>query len=95
MKGAGKSLGLVGLLGGLGGAIVAWLWLWYKEIPVTLAREVIPAGALHGAILAVIAVGASSLVWPSRPLFRWLLLPAVGWVSGWLSFVPLGLSFLT
>ncbi len=38
--------------------------------------------------MAVIAVGFSAWLWPRKPLVRWLSLPGVGWLSGWLSFVP-------
>ena len=54
--------------------------------------HIIPAGVLHGMLLAVIGVGTASLL-RKRPVFlRWLVLPLVGWVAGWLSWVPVQIS---
>ena len=95
MKLTKHALGLVGLLGGVGGATNAWLC--YANLPVpagygSFEWHIIPAGAMHGASLAMIAVGATRLLWDRSVLIRWLGLPVVGWVSGWLSYIPIGLS---
>ena len=49
----------------------------------------ISARALHGALLAIISAGLAVLLWPRQALIRWLALPLVGWVTGWVSSVPI------
>ena len=100
-----KSLGVIGLLGGISGAINAWLCLAKLPVPVDVTINVfnstlfqwhlIPAGFAHGALLAVIAVWFSTLVWSQSALVRWILLPVVGWLSGWISYIPLDFSLVT
>ncbi len=93
-----RALGLIGLLGGLGGAINAWLC--YRHIPMSPAAAkdffefswwIIPAGTVHGAILAIVPIAIVGVVAHQRTLVRWLTLPLAGWLSGWLSYIPLNL----
>jgi hypothetical protein len=87
------SLGQVVLLGGLGGGINAWLC--YVKWPVSAADfdlSVVPAGAGHGAILALVAVGAAMLFARRRLWLRFAPHAAVGWVSGFLSFLVLHIA---
>lgn len=87
------SLGLIGLLGGAGGAINAWLC--YAKLPGLAVREmdfvwaILPAGALHGGLLAVISVGAARLLREQRRRLRWAALPLMGWLSGWIPYAPI------
>jgi len=92
MKNKAQPLGFIGLMGGLGGAVNAWLC--YAKIPVSpgyteFAWHMIPAGAVHGGVLAVVAVGAALLVWDQKPAVQWGALPVVGWLAGWWSWAPL------
>ena len=94
---SGRAFGWIGLLGGIGGAINAWLC--YAKFPVPANKyiddfpwHIIPAGAVHGAILAAISVGFAVLFWERRSLTRWVGLLAIGWLSGYLSYLPLNLS---
>ncbi|SRR5713101_125660 len=83
----------IALLGGLAGAINAWLC--YAGIPVSTNSfkwHVIPAGALHGAVLAVAAAGFASLLIGKALWVRLLAAPLVGWVTGYLSWIPLNRS---
>ncbi len=94
-----KSLGLIGLLGGIGGAINAWLC--YVKFPVPAANSmsfrgvVIPAGAAHGALLALVCIGMGTTLSYSNRLLRWMGPLLVGWVAGWLSYIPLQLFKIT
>lgn len=84
----------LGLLAATGGGINASLWLWYTRIiddPV-IAWHVIPAGAIHGGVLAVVAFSMGRAM-VSRPVALQLVIAlAVGWCTGYLSWLPLGLS---
>ena len=91
-----RSLGLIGLLGGLGGAINAWLCYARLPVPVgevndpmTFAWPVIPLGFVHGSLLALIGIGVAFLLWKQKWFVRLIALPVVGWIAGWLSYIPL------
>ena len=95
MKMSARSLGLIGLLGGVGGAINAWLC--FAKFPIFLIKPadvhnfswpIVPAGIVHGALLGLISVGAVRIVWRQRALIQWVGLPLSGWVAGWFSGVP-------
>lgn len=100
----GRGLALIGLLGGLGGAINAWLC--YAKIPVPVMGLAIfgrsesidfhwyvtLGGAAHGGLLALLSVGFARKFWKHRWLFRWAAWPVVGWLAGWVSCIPLNLS---
>ena len=98
-----RGLGLIGLLGGLGGAINAWLC--YAKLPVPIGGvnidepsamqfhwSVMPGGAAHGALLALIptiaALRLSRMTWPIKVG----AVPIVGWVSGWLSWSAMSVA---
>lgn len=88
-----KSLGLIGVLGGAGGLINGWLC--YVKYPVAVVENetfywpIIPLGAFHGVILAVISVGLACFFW-KRKLFLCLIGLAVsGYLAGWISSIPI------
>jgi hypothetical protein len=82
-------------LGAMGGAVNAALA--FTGVPILggathFEWHIILAGACHGALLAGIA-GATAALLQAQPLWqRWLAAPVVGWVAGWLSWVPMQLS---
>lgn len=90
------SLGQIVCLGGTGGAINAWLCYMQWPVPaadnVDFPLHVIPAGAGHGALLALVAVGAAMLLCQHRLWLRFAALAVVGWLSGFLSWMPLNAS---
>jgi len=98
MKLTMRSLGLIGLLGGVGGAINAWLC--YANLPVAFGDgkgpagfswHIIPLGCAHGALLALTAVGLALLFSKGNLLVRCAGLPISGWLSGWFSLIPIHL----
>lgn len=88
-----KRILVVGAAGAAGGTINGWLCFAGFPLPVREAPGfdwlVVLGGALHGAILALLPVVAAVVVrrWSLR--WRIILAPAVGWISGYLSWVPL------
>lgn len=88
-----ESLLLVALAGGIGGAINAWLCLARLPVPVYDDPEfrwvIVPGGMLHGACLAVIAFIGALATSVLRPLPRLAMVVPIGWVSGYLSWIPL------
>lgn len=93
MRLSDSSLVLATLLGGLGGAINAWMF--YATQPTGTADwlracwSIVPAGALHGAVLAQVGVAMAKLAMGRRWAVRLALLPVTGWLAGWLSFAPI------
>jgi hypothetical protein len=96
-------MGRIGLMGGLGGAINAALC--YFRLPISIPMSptppthaieflwhVIPAGAAHGALLAVGSVGCARLCWNLRFKMKLVGLLLTTWTVGWLSFIPLRVS---
>jgi hypothetical protein len=51
-----------------------------------------PAGCLHGAVLAALALTASSLGRRFRPSARWALALPVAWIVGYAAWIPLHVS---
>lgn len=88
-----KSLGLIGALGGVGGLINGWLC--YAKYPVAVVENetflwpIIPLGALHGTLLAVISVGLACLFWKRRLFLRLIGLAVSGYLAGWISLIPI------
>jgi hypothetical protein len=84
---------VAGCAGALGGAINAWLV--FKRIPAPMKGEpdlgwsLIPAGGLHGAILAILPVASALVVMKRRVLMRILTVVPVGWIAGYLSWIPI------
>jgi len=85
----------VALAGGLGGLINATLCYVDWPVSVTLASfrwHVIPAGFIRGSTLATLSVGAGilgrHLKWP----LRWFVALPIGWIAGYLSWIPLDMS---
>lgn len=84
-----RSLTLIGLLGGLGGAVNAWHCYSIKAFE--FSWPVIPAGFFHGMILAVVSVVGAGLLLRRSWVVRWLGLPVVGWLAGWWAGIALSL----
>lgn len=87
----------IGIASGIGGAVNAWLC--YLGFPVSIMDthfqwHLIPAGMLHGSILALSAVGASIILKKYGTVFRVAATLLVGWLGGYLSWIPLQLSVL-
>lgn len=93
----------LGLLGAIGGGANAWLC--YAQIPVAVGTSsadisngaafkwhVVPAGAFHGAALALIPALAVFLLRGRTLAANLVAAPLVGWLSGYLSWIPLGRS---
>jgi hypothetical protein len=88
-----KMLGAVALLGAGGGAINAWLC--FLRIPVPVHDDpgfswlVVPGGAVHGAVLAIVPVATTLILTRWRVGYRVLVAPAVGWIAGYASWILL------
>ena len=96
-----RSLGLIGLLGGVGGAINAWLcytnihgeppedpdFLW-SIAPILW----ILLGALHGGLLASVSISMTTWLFKRHWFLRIAGFPLTGWLSGWLSCIPIMFS---
>jgi len=54
--------------------------------------QVIPAGAAHGAILGVVGFGVGVRLYGRTVRFRLLAAPLVGWIAGFVSWIPLNQS---
>ena len=83
----------VGLCGAIGGAVNAFLCL--VKIPVDvggLRWHIVPAGAVHGGLLALISAGFAVLCYGRKAWIKAVGLLAAGGISGWLSFISLRLS---
>jgi hypothetical protein len=86
----------VGLLGAAGGAANAWL-CWAKlpapirdgTLEMSFRWLVIPGGAIHGAALAVLGAWAALALARRPAALRLAAAPVVGWVVGYLSWIPL------
>ena len=84
---------LPALCGAAGGAANAFLC--YQKIPVRVenfAWHIVPAGALHGAVLALIAVGLASKFYSALSFRWWLGFLLAGYAAGWLSWIPISFS---
>ncbi|MCM8794958.1 MAG: hypothetical protein NC819_04060 [Candidatus Omnitrophica bacterium] len=82
----------VGIFGALGG-IINGLLCFLRIPPVAEGSgyfdwRIVPAAMCHGSLLAVCSVGFSVLFLKKKELFRWIVIPAVGWISSWISFIP-------
>lgn len=86
----------VAICGALGGGTNAWLCFARVPVPVkdnpTFGWHLIPAGAIHGAVLAVVAFGLGVLL--SRRTLRARLAAALplAWLAGFASWIPLNRS---
>jgi hypothetical protein len=84
----------VGLCGALGGATNAWLC--YAQIPVALEQDfrwhVVPAGAIHGGLLALSAFGLGMLLLKQTLGVRLVAAPLIAWTAGFVSWMPLNAS---
>lgn len=86
----------VGLCGALGGAINAWLC--YARLPVAVsdnphfAWHVVPAGAVHGGMLAVVAFAVGGAFSTRRVRARLAVALPLAWIAGFVSWIPLNRS---
>jgi hypothetical protein len=82
--------------GGLGGGLNATLCVLGWPVPVASASfrwHLIPAGAAHGALLALAAIAGVAASWRTgHSLRRWFAVPIVGWVGGYASWIPMEMS---
>jgi len=90
----------MGAAGGAGGLVnAAMCWALHVPRGVHAARwHVVPAGFVHGAVLAVVPVVAAALANRLRGSARWLRWPvaiAAGAVAGYLAWVPVEMSFFS
>ena len=78
-------------MGGVGGAVNAWLCYakFYPRTDLSFSWPVIPAGACHGALLAILALGSGAFLSRRSLLLTLVRLPVIGWIAGWLSWIPL------
>lgn len=94
-----SSLLTVAGLGGCGGAVNAF-WC-YAKFPVGIsggmdfAWTIIPAGAAHGALLALCVMAGVILLQRRPRTLQWLGILLAGWLTGWLSFIPIHLYILS
>ena len=97
MKLSLRSLSLIGLLGGLGGAINAWGCYARFPVPVVQYKDftwhVIPVGAYHGFVLAVVTIGCAAFFLERGWVGRFVGLILTGWLCGWLSWIPIAIYF--
>jgi hypothetical protein len=85
----------VALAGGLGGAVNATLC--YFEWPTGISNadfhwHIIPTGFLHGSVLALLAFVAGVNARQLKALKRWALALPVGWLAGYIAWIPLHMS---
>ena len=84
------------LTAAVGGAANAWLCYARLPVPVnddpTFAWHVVPAGAVHGAILATVAHRVGVALRPRSLHMRAAVAMPLGWVAGVLSWIPLNVS---
>jgi hypothetical protein len=84
---------MVASLGAAGGAVNAWLCVSRIPEPVhdspTFEWVTVPAGAVHGAILGLVPVLGVFMTSEWRLIYRFLLALPVGWLAGYLSWIPL------
>lgn len=85
----------VALAGGLGGLVNATLLLagWPVEVEnAGFEWHIVPAGFLHGSILALAALVSAPRARMLQPVLRlpWIVLG--GWVAGYLSMIPIRMS---
>jgi hypothetical protein len=91
-----RATGVVAACGGLGGATNALLC--YAEIPTAVKDSpefhwhVIPAGAIHGAVLAALAFGVALLLSSQTVPRRLAAGVPVAWLAGFASWIPLNRS---
>lgn len=57
-----------------------------------LAWHIVPAGALHGALLACLSLACAWWLLPRGAAARWTLAPAGGYLIGYATYLPLALS---
>lgn len=87
----GSLLWRTGLFGGFGGALnAAHCWVTLPDCK--FAWHIVPAGAAHGALLALIAAIFSALFYERALAARLAVLPLMGWLAGCISFAVLNLS---
>src|SRR5512139_1187928 len=84
---------LLALLGASAGAINGLLcWAQVPEPVLDNQRfgwVVVPAGAIHGAVLVLVPVLLASGLAACWLTFRLLMTPLVGWLAGYASWIPL------
>ena len=89
----------VALAGGAGGAVNATLCYLKLPVPVqesaqaaTFDWHIIPAGFVHGALLALVAMAAFQAAKGRSRALAWSATPVVAWLAGYVSWIPLAIS---
>jgi hypothetical protein len=86
----------VGLAAVAGAANAAACWLqWPAAVPDSgdvFRWHLVPAGAAHGAVLAALALVGHRVLRGAPFAVRWLAGPIVGWLAGYLSWIPIAAS---
>jgi hypothetical protein len=80
----------VGLCGALGGAINAWLC--YSGLPVWVTDfewQIIPAGAFHGAVLAIAAFAGGMFFRKQARSIQLAVAVPLAWLAGFIAWIPL------
>ena len=80
------------ILAALASGINAW-WC-FAGFPVSINGnsfkwQIIPMGAIHGAIIAFLTIGASILLYNRNKILFVIFTPFIGWIAGHYSFPPL------
>lgn len=93
----GRTLARAGLAGAIGGAINGAMCYLRWPVPVedthvTFSWYVVPGGCVHGWALALIAVAGAARGRDLGQPLRWASSILVGWVAGYVSWIPLEIS---
>ena len=93
MRSRWRKLAVVAVLGAAGGGINAWLCLARIPVPVHDDPDfnwlVVPGGAVHGAIMAIVPLTAALTLSGWRVGYQVLVAPVVGWIAGYVSWILL------
>ncbi len=81
-----------GALAGALNAAACWTG-WPVAIPdAEFAWHILPAGGIHGAVLVMVALVVRLTLRRAPRAVSWLAGPVVGWLAGYLSWMPISLS---
>ncbi len=88
------SLSRLVMYGAAGGALAGGLNACHALYAFSdhLAWHIVPAGALHGALLACLSLACAWWLLPLGAAARWTLAPSGGYLIGYATYLPLALS---
>src|SRR5512143_2267984 len=87
----------VGAAGALGGVVNAMLCYLGWPVPIAHADfgwHIIPAGLVHGGVLAASAARSAYFAAGIRTRWRWSIALPIAWIAGYISWMPLSVSLL-